>query len=292
MKKTRRLMSSLSPQPKPIRHTRKSARIAPPVLAPIPPMADWQGCAATLIGSSHLKLYPPQPCQDAALVVAGQRPLLLVADGAGSATLSHQGAQALVAGLRRLLETLADDYAAMLDGRETPDPVLLRKLALRPVKHGMGLLQDLADTLHHDTKLLRSTLIVAIGGRSRWLWLRVGDGALVIEQAGKLQVVGTAGKGEYANQTCFIDAQLQPQDVQFGVFDSAELSGVAAMSDGAAERLVQLHSGEVAGKLGQFMAQARQGRLGALQLHQFFSDPQAWLRTTGDDRALAVLATA
>lgn len=288
MKKIRRLTSRQ--QPRPTWRTRQRTNQAAP--APLPPLANWQGCAATLVGSRHLKQQPPQPCQDAALVVAGPRPLILVADGAGSAALSHHGSQALVCGVRRLLETLGDDYAAALDAPLPPSSDLLRKLALRPVKHGMGLLQDLAASLHHDTAMLRSTLIVAIGGRSRWLWIRIGDGALVIEQAGQLQLIGTAGKGEYANQTCFIDEQLQPQDVQFGVFDSAGLSGVAAMSDGAAERLVQLQSGAVASRLGEFMQQARAGQLGTLQLHQFFADAGVWQRTTGDDRALAVLASA
>lgn len=76
------------------------------------------------------------------------------------------------------------------------------------------------------------------------------------------------------------------------MFDSAGLSGVAAMSDGAFERLVHLQNGAVAARLGEFMAQARLGRLGALQLHQFFADAQVWQRTTGDDRALAILAAA
>lgn len=290
MKKIRRTITRQ--QPKPRWRTRKPPRTDAPESLVLPAMSDWQGCAATLVGSSHLKQQPPQPCQDAALVVTGTRPLLLVADGAGSAALSHQGSQALVTGLRRLLTTLAEDYADALDARECPEPALLRKLALRPVRHGMGLLQDLADTLSHDTKMLSSTLIVAIGGRSRWLWLRVGDGALVIEQEGQLHLVGAAGKGEYANQTCFVNAQLQPQDVQFGIFDSARLSGVAAMSDGAAERLVDLQNGAVAARLGEFMAQARAGRLGTLQLHQFFADAQVWQRTTGDDRALAILAAA
>lgn len=257
-----------------------------------PPMPLWQGSAATLVGLAHLRHAPPQPCQDAACVVLGKRPCLIVADGAGSAALSHQGSQALVNGLRRLLDTLADDYAAALDAIDEPSQEQLRKLALRPVKHGLGLLQDLASELHHPVGLFRSTLIVAIGGGSRWLWLRVGDGALVIEQKGHLQLIGQAGKGEYANQTQFIDEQLHPDSVQFGVFSSAGLSGVAAMSDGAAERLVNLQTGQVAGLLGQFIAQAQQNQLSPLKLHQFFAHAETWQQTTGDDRALAILAAA
>lgn len=260
--------------------------------ASAPEMMHWDGAAATLVGAAHLRHEPPTPCQDAALVVAGKRPLLLVADGAGSAILSHHGAQMLMAGLRRLLATLADDYGAVLDQPATPDAETLRRLALRPVKHAMGLLQDLASEWRHPVSAFNSTLILAVGGRSRWLWLRVGDGALVIERNGQLEMVGAAGKGEYANQTCFVNDRLQPADVQFGIFSSAGLGGVAAMSDGAAERLVNLHTGQVAGLVGQFMAQARTRKLGVIDLHRFFAHAETWQRTTGDDRALAVLAPA
>lgn len=260
------------------------------VVATPPLMPDWHGSAATLVGLAHLRHTPPQPCQDAACVVEGKRPVLIVADGAGSAALSHQGSQVLVNGLRRFLHTLADDYAIALDDIDEPGTEQIRKLALRPVKHGLGLLQDLASTLHHPVSLFRSTLIVAIGGRSRWLWLRIGDGALVIEENGQLQLIGQAGKGEYANQTQFIDEQLHPDHVQFGVFSSTALTGVAAMSDGTAERLVNLHTGQVAGQLGQFITQAQQKQLNTLKLHQFFAHAETWQKTTGDDRALAILA--
>jgi hypothetical protein len=55
---------------------------------------------------------------------------------------------------------------------------------------------------------------VAVGGRSRWLWSRVGDGALVVERDGALKLLGDAGKGEFANQTVFLGPDLRPEQVQ------------------------------------------------------------------------------
>ncbi|MBE9610830.1 PP2C family serine/threonine-protein phosphatase [Chitinilyticum piscinae] len=252
-------------------------------------MPSWQGAAATLVGAAHLKHQPPVPCQDAALVMTGKRPAVIVADGAGSARRSHLGSQAVVEGLQRLFQTLGGDYAGLLDPVAAPEEALLRKMALVIVKHALGLLQDLARREDHTVADYRSTLVAAIGGRSRWMWIRVGDGALVVRRNGALELVGEAGKGEFANHTRFIDEALQPDDVQFGLIASHQLEGIAAMSDGTAERLVNLITGDVAGRLGEFMGAAQRNELTGLLLHRFFADVDVWQRTTGDDRALAVL---
>lgn len=47
-------------------------------------------------------------------------------------------------------------------------------------------------------------------GRQRAFWLKVGDGVLVAERDGEcLCVAAPAGKGEFANQTCFIGPHLR-----------------------------------------------------------------------------------
>lgn len=272
---------------RPARKMKPRAELIPP--SP-PPAAVWNGCAHTMVGLSHIRQIPPQPCQDAAVAVPGNRPILIVADGAGSAALSHIGAQTVVTGLKRFIQTLSEDYASILDPVSVPTEDAVRKMALRPVRHAIGLISDLSVELHHEISMFRSTLIIAIGGRSRWLWLRVGDGALVAEMHGKLGILGQSGKGEFANQTRFIDQHLQPEDVQFGYVDGNGLSGIAAMTDGAAERLVQESTGVVAPRLAQWIQKARTDQFNHTDLHYFFTDAAVWQGTSGDDRGLAILA--
>lgn len=50
--------------------------------------------------------------------------------------------------------------------------------------------------------------------------------------------LGRVGKGEFANQTTFVDDALSMNDVAVGSVASEGLTGVAVMSDGAAEKLV------------------------------------------------------
>ncbi|WP_442944097.1 protein phosphatase 2C domain-containing protein [Nostoc sp.] len=56
----------------------------------------WRRVFDAVVGSSHLRVDPPIPCQDSALSVLISRPAIFVADGAGSARLSHFGSSAVV----------------------------------------------------------------------------------------------------------------------------------------------------------------------------------------------------
>lgn len=258
--------------------------------------ARWLGAAQACVGTAHLINEPPTPCQDAACVDTQTLPLLVVCDGAGSSPLSHLGAQAVVVQLRRLVCTLAQDYGNFLQGPAAPQPADLRRLALRLVKHANGVLQDVA--AEHplaSVKDVRCTLLLAVGGRGGWLWLRVGDGALVtLNAAGEMAVLGQSGKGEFANYTSFLGDALNPDQVQYGWIADSELDAIAAMTDGAAERLVSMDGQQVALRLKEFFDHAASIEnapvFGRRTLHDFLSDPQAWQGTTGDDRALALLA--
>ena len=92
-------------------------------------------------------------------------------------------------------------------------------------------------------------------GKERLLWVKVVDGALVIEERGELRTLSEAGKGEFANQTTFIDDKLTPDAVQFGIISSVYVSGLSAMSDGAAEKLVSNDGNRVANKMSEFFIQ-------------------------------------
>lgn len=138
-------------------------------------------------------------------------------------------------------------------------------------------------------------------GQRHLLWLKIGDGALVIERtqaaaAGSgeqptgLEMLGLAGKGEFANQTTFVDEQLQPGDVQSGLLSMAGIGGVALMGDGAAERLVSRDGRQVSGQLGQWFQALRESRLKRRSLTQRFYAADFTDKTSGDDCSIALTA--
>ena len=95
------------------------AVVPKPVLAS-PIFGNWIAADAAVVGSAHLRGNPPKPCQDAALADSAGRALIVLADGAGSAAVSHLGAAAVIAGVRRLCRTLAGEVTATLDTEKAP----------------------------------------------------------------------------------------------------------------------------------------------------------------------------
>ncbi len=257
------------------------------------PLLDvvWQAADAAVVGSAHLRGNPPKPCQDAALADAEMRPLVLLADGAGSAVASHLGAAAVIAGVRRLCRTLESDIAVALD-KETDPTGMARAIARRIVAHARGTLDDLANAHLRNVEDFRCTLLVWLAGNQRALWLKVGDGVLVAEVDGEIRCVGPAGKGEFANQTCFIGPRLDDGEWAWGELDAKRLSGLAAMSDGAAERLVAHDAGHVSPAIGKLLRGAAETRVGRREIFSLLAEAEFWKGTSGDDKSLALVARA
>ena len=242
------------------------------------------------------------PCQDAAQAVSHPRTALVLADGAGSSAVSEIGAQAVVRSTLRLLDTLDKPLSAWLD-RDGPEPQQeARTWGLLLVKHAIGTLKDLAAEHRRELRDFRCTLLVAVVGRQHLLWLKVGDGAIVLEKrqrqtdgqgqttwAHELGTLGEQGKGEFANQTQFLDA-LTPDDVQIGCLPTELVSGLALMSDGAAEKLVANDGSRVAPRISTLLAQLRQDKLHRSVLTRMFYQDDFLTGTSGDDRSIALAA--
>jgi hypothetical protein len=250
---------------------------------------SWVAAEAAVVGAAHLRLVPPKPCQDAALADEVGRPLVVVADGAGSAALSHLGASCVVTAVRRLVRTLDADFAMALDAGE-PTFEIGEGLAGKIVAHAAGTLDDLAMTHQRPTEDFRCTLLVWVLGTERSVWVKVGDGALVAQREGGLRCVGPIGKGEYANQTCFVGPGLVREQWCWGSISTATIEGVAAMSDGAADRLVSSNGENVAQAMGKLLHAVGTGRADRRHVFGLLADGSMWKGSSGDDKSIALLA--
>lgn len=248
----------------------------------------WVAAEAAVVGAAHLRLVPPKPCQDAALADEAGRPLVVVADGAGSAALSHLGASCVVTAVRRLVRTLDADFAMALDAGE-PTFGIGEDLAGKIVAHAAGALDDLAITHQRPTEDFRCTLLAWVLGTERSMWVKVGDGALVAQCEGGLRCVGPVGKGEYANQTCFIGPGLAREQWCWGGISTATIEGVAAMSDGAADRLVSSNGERVAQAMGKLLHAVGTGRADRRHVFGLLADGSMWKGSSGDDKSIALL---
>lgn len=258
---------------------------------PLPKLTgDWYAVAEAVVGLAHRRVEPPLPCQDAFSISIKPRVALLVADGAGSAALSEVGAKAVVNACQRFIHTLEERISELLDNEKEPESESTKRFSLQLVKHAMGTLDDISKEHRREIRDFRCTLLILVVGKERLLWIKVGDGALVVEDKGELRTLGEVGKGEFANQTTFIDDKLTPDSVQFGITSAIYVSGLAAMSDGAAEKLVANDGSRVAAKMTDFFNKLRKNSLNRTQLTDFFHDKEAWHATSGDDKCLALAA--
>ena len=282
----------------------QAAQAAGPMASAIASVLDttrrWFVQEEAVVGLAHR--VRNLPCQDAARAVAHPRPALVLADGAGSSAVSEIGARAVVGSLVRLLDTLDKPLSDWLD-RDCADPgQQARSWGLLLAKHAIGTLKDLAEEHRRELRDFRCTLLVAVVGRQHLLWLKVGDGAIVLEQrrlqtdeqgqsswAHDLCVLGESGKGEFANQTQFLDG-VGPDEVQVGCLPAAQVSGLALMSDGAAERLVAHDGSRVALRVSSLLQQLREDKLRRSALTRMFYEEDFCTGTSGDDRSIALTA--
>lgn len=289
----------------PNRQTTEPQEPAAPPAFVLSGQRSWQCAHEAVVGLSHRNANPPLPCQDAALSRCQPRPTLLVADGAGSAAVSEVGAHAVITATARLLHTLEKQVASLLDEPVTAQELAshglnARNFALLLVKHAKGVLDDLAEQHRRSARDFRCTLLMIVAGEARALWLKIGDGALVFERRSwladgslqaELHTLGAPGKGEFANITQFIDDRLSPADVQSGLLELQDITGLAAMSDGAAEKLIAQDGSRVARQLGHWMEALRQGKLPRRDLTRSFYSEAFCTGTSGDDCSIGILAS-
>lgn len=274
---------------------RKKSRPSPSNQTTSKRSRGWLGVAGVATGTKHQKAQPPIPCQDASLVrVEGKcRPCAFVADGAGSASLSHFGAQETVLRLSHLTATMENIHTKMLDVSESPDEKEFHAHAHRFLVHSSETLGSLANSKNLPFKEFHCTLLMVVIGTERIFWVKVGDGQIVQEDIdGGLKTVGPSGKGVHANETNFLRENAAATMFSCGAFPATKISGIALMTDGAAERLVSNDGKKVAGRINTFLDGIRNDKFGENNLQEFLNDGNVWKPPgyTGDDKGIALLS--
>lgn len=252
-------------------------------------LAAWHVSGDAVMGLAHRR--GGVPCQDAVAYCGRPRPILALSDGAGSAPASDRGAKVLVVGIRRLLTTFEDDMVAALDHADRVTPAWAERWSEMLRRHAQGLLADLSQQERRDVRDLRATLLVAVIGERHTFWWKVGDGAVVARTASGMRALGNPleTKGEFANQTCFVDG-AESRDVQSGLLHTSEVFGIALMSDGGAERLVSSDGAKVAKRLGHWLDSVARQAFSTDSIALAFHEPAMWERTSLDDRSIVLAA--
>lgn len=227
----------------------------------------WTVTAAKQAGTAHLR--HGEGCADAFAVASGDGVLALaVADGAGSARCGADGA------------VHAAGRAVELALRET-DP--------RSVFQGTldSLLARVGDRPPAD---FHTTLLLAVLRDDTLSVGNIGDGWVVVREAGALRAVAAPERSEYVNETFFLTSRGALDDAVYEVVPASGLDAVALLTDGSAWFSIDLDnrtpSAALFGKLFDFAADAsRPAEERDEELARFLSSEMV-LRKTDDDKTL------
>lgn len=186
----------------------------------------WRLVGASIAGSSHE--IAGVLCQDSHVLAvvdttAGHVLISIVADGAGSASLSGRGSRLACDTAREAIERYIVTDPALT--RLTDDQVhrWIDECAMR--------LEETANVLDVPVRELACTLLVAVIGETRACFAQLGDGAIVIEHAGVLDAITWPQNGEFANTTLFITDPKDRAELQVE-FVEGLVGEVALLTDG------------------------------------------------------------
>jgi hypothetical protein len=256
-------------------------------------MGDWRYALASVAGTSHAR--QGTPCQDASacetLIATDGTPVLVVvvADGAGSAARSGEGAQLACA-------LFVDAIRALLANGGGPRD-MTREFVVAWLARFQGAIITRVEVAGGIPRDYACTLLAAVVGDDSAAYCQIGDGAIVVaapdEPDGYCWVFWPQ-YGEYENETVFATDLDAPALIAVEQADRP-VDEVALFSDGL-QRLALHFEGRTAHApffrpMFAPVRAAEPGRAEALsaQLATFLASPAVNART--DDDKTLVLAT-
>jgi len=248
----------------------------------------WQTVGESVVGLAHRRGAIPVVCQDAYCLSNAKRVVLVVCDGAGSSIMSEVGSSQLSQSIVRLIYSLEPVICDLLDSDNNPK--FGNIIAQILYDYSIKLLQDIASNNKRNIKDFRTTLLLVVTGIKNIFWLKVGDGEIVIEKEKELECIGKSLKGEFSNETVFIDENLKVKDVQYGLLNIDSISGIAVMSDGASERLVSTDRKNIAERLQKYLDLLKDSKLPREELYKFLTNYEDWKGSTHDDKTIVFAA--
>jgi len=198
-------------------------------------LTRWMFSTAAVVGRSHEQA--AVACQD---VVRSRRAggvvAVALADGAGSATQSEQGAQLAVSATLDLLTASFDSL--YVDERSVVHE--------RIVGAAISRIAEAAEAARVDVMHFASTLIFVAVKEDRFIAGHVGDGIIGRERDGQREVLSHPKRGEHVNETVFVTSRSAASDLAIERGPTTGVTAFAVMSDGAAESLYLRSKGTMA----------------------------------------------
>lgn len=154
--------------------------------------------------------------------------VLTLADGAGSATHSASGAQAVTYAGCAFLADRFHDFATGDDAAQAREEIV-NLLQTR--------LGETADRLGCAVTDLASTFLAVALSEDRFVIAHIGDGVIGYVKHGELKVASTPDNSEFANETTFVTSGSAAASLRLFRGSLEGVSGFILMSDGSSASL-------------------------------------------------------
>ncbi len=182
----------------------------------------WKIIQCAVQGRGHMKM--GIPCQDrtCSLMRSGVT-IIALADGAGSARLSHFGAE-------KAAQFICDDFSENFDRYfDAEDGSFVKKALVSKI---IVTLNELSRELDCEIKELASTLLLVAVKDERFILVHIGDGVIGYQKKGELRVASQPENGEFVNTTVFTTSQEALTTMKLIKGNVGDIQGFVLMSDG------------------------------------------------------------
>lgn len=195
----------------------------------------WSFSSCQVQGRGHIKNHVP--CQDKTKTIFENGTYVIaLADGAGSAKLSHYGASCVVESIGDLFIHHFEDLYANEDGRQV-------KLAI--MEKVLIDINSKAEELSCVPKDLAATMLVVAENNDRFIIAHIGDGVIGYLDGDVLKTASASSNGEHANETYFVTSRDAINTMKLFKGSIKNIAGFVIISDGTEQSLYNKKSNTI-----------------------------------------------
>ena len=239
----------------------------------------WNVIQCAVQGRSHIK--SDIPCQDKTYsAFDNDTQVIALADGAGSAKLSHYGAETVTKFICSELTEKFDTYFSDNDGASVKQQLI------------EGMLKSLSKTanqLECEIKELASTLLFVAIKNNQFIIAHIGDGVVGYLKNDEMKIASQPENGEFVNTTVFTTSKDAIMTMKLIKGSLEEFQGFVLMSDGTETSLYSKKERKLADVLKKIMQMSTIISVDKVQEQLEQSFENVIVNATTDDCSIAIL---
>lgn len=239
----------------------------------------WNVIQCAVQGRSHIK--SDIPCQDKTYsAFDNDTQVIALADGAGSAKLSHYGAETVTKFICSELTEKFDTYFSDNDGASVKQQLL------------EGMLKSLSKTanqLECEIKELASTLLFVAIKNNQFIIAHIGDGVVGYLKNDEMKIASQPENGEFVNTTVFTTSKDAIMTMKLIKGSLEKIQGFVLMSDGTETSLYSKKERKLADVLKKIMQMSTIISVDKVQEQLEQSFENVIVNATTDDCSIAML---